>query len=55
LIEINERSRKDTIRKKKSNLMNKAAEGNHSKAAVLDLGELVTLEVLLVGALRYFR
>jgi hypothetical protein len=35
----------------RTNLVNEAAEGNHGKAAVLDLGELITLEVLLVGAL----
>ncbi len=34
-----------------TNLVDEAAEGNHGKAAVLDLGELVALEVLLVGAL----
>ena len=34
------------------NLVAEAAEGDHSKAAVLDLGELVLLEVLLVVALR---
>ena len=34
------------------NLVNKAAEGNHGKTAVLDLSELVALEVLLVGTLQ---
>lgn len=37
------------------NLVGEAAEGNHGETGVLDLGELVPLEVLLVGALRAHR
>ncbi len=32
--------------------MGEATEGNHGEAAMLDLSELVSLEVLLVGALQ---
>jgi hypothetical protein len=32
-------------------LVGEATEGNHGKASMLDLGQLVPLEVLLVGAL----